>query len=329
MFEKRLCVDMGKEDKGMEMGMRIGILISLFTGFFMLFYKMRVMGHVMEFLRRTRWDMDMASRQRNLAGRRRLLELQREHSPLMALEQRLQYSGLKLRYPGLKAEWWIAGNVVTAVAVFLVGLLFGGIGAAFVSGILAVVAGYLWLRLLCIANLRRVNGSLMKLLDFLGNYSITAAEVTGVFEQVARYMEEPIKSALDTCSYEAQTTGDAGLALLSMAERIEHPKFKELARNMEISLRYCADFSALVTSSKRSLREYLRVTQERKGMLREALVNMALLLGMSVAVLFTVGHLIDISVWWLLTDTVPGRMGLCALAVIFGLFAGQMQKVQG
>ncbi len=312
----------------METWMRIGILVSLFTGFFLLFYKIRVMRRLIAFLRRTRWDMDMASRQRNLAGRRRLLELKKEHSPLVALEQKLQYSGLKLRYPGLKAEWWIAGNVVVAVAVFLVGLLFGGIGAAFVSAALAVGLECLWLRLLCMTNLRRVNGSLMKLLNFLGNYSMTAPEVTGVFEQVARYMEEPIKSALDTCSYEAQTTGDAGLALLSMAERIEHPKFKELARNMEISIRYCADFSALVTSSRRSLREYLRVTQERKGMLREALVNMALLLGMSVAVLFTVGHLIDISVWWLLTGTLPGRIGLCVLAVIFGLFAGQMQRVQ-
>lgn len=79
------------------------------------------------------------------------------------------------------------------------------------------------------------------------------------------------------------------MALLAMAERIEHPKFKELARNMEVSVRYCADFSVLVNSSRRSLREYLRVAQERRGMLREGAINLALLAGMSVVVLLIVG----------------------------------------
>lgn len=98
-----------------------------------------------------------------------------------------------------------------------------------------------------------------------------------------------MKSALDACCYEAATTGDVGMALLAMAERIEHPKFKELARNMEVSVRYCADFSVLVNSSRRSLREYLRVAQERRGMLREGAINLALLAGMSVIVLLIVG----------------------------------------
>ena len=149
-----------------------------------------------------------------------------------------------------------------------------------------------------------------------------------MFSQISRYMEEPLRRVLDECSAEAQTTGDAGLALLSMAEKIEHPKFKELAHNMEISVRYCADFTALVVSSRRSLREYLRVSQERRGMLREAAVNMALLLGMSFVVLLIVGHLTEVSLWTLLTGTVPGRVGTCILLVIFGLFAGQLRKVQ-
>lgn len=80
------------------------------------------------------------------------------------------------------------------------------------------------------------------------------------------------------------------MALLSMAERVEHPKFKELARNMEVSVRYCADFSALVNGSRRSLREYLRVAQERRSMLREGAVNLALLAGMSAVVLLIVGR---------------------------------------
>ncbi len=91
---------------------------------------------------------------------------------------------------------------------------------------------------------------------------------------------------------------------------MEHPKFKELARNLEISIRYMADLTTLVDSSRRSVREYLRTEEERKGMLREAAINMGLLAAMSVFALMTVDRLIDVSVWKIVTDTLPGHLAL-------------------
>lgn len=306
--------------------MKMIIFFILFLGFRLLFARLRMLERGMEMLRKTWWDMDAAARQRTLENRRKLVYLQREHTIWTALERELNYSGLKLRFPGLTAEFCIAGNLAAMAfsAVLLSALWGAGAGAV---GVLVLAAGeYLALHWLRAANMRAVNEHLMKLLDFLGNYSMTAGEVTGVFHQISRYMEDPIKSVLDSCYYEAQTTGDAGLALISMAEKIEHPKFKELARNKEISIRYCADFSALVAGSRRSLREYLRISQERKSLMREAMINMALLLGMSLMVLFSVGYLVQMSVAELLTGTLPGRAGLGVLALIAFLFTAQMRK---
>lgn len=55
--------------------------------------------------------------------------------------------------------------------------------------------------------------------EFLGNYSLTAGEITSVLGQVSKYMEEPLRSAMEECAYEAQITGDHSTALLTMAER--------------------------------------------------------------------------------------------------------------
>lgn len=310
----------------MKTAIYVILFLVLFLGFWMLFRELRMLEYVSGLLRETRWDMDAAARQRTLEGRRRLLYFQQEHSVWTALERQLYYSGMKIRFPGLTAEIWAAGNLaVCALAAVPASIFWGLRGAAVcVCGLMA--AEYLFLGRLRSANLRAVNEHLMKLLDFLGNYSITSGDVTSVFHQVGRYMEEPIKSALDACYYEAQTTGDMSLALLSMSEKIEHPKFKELARNMEISQRYCADFTALVTGSRRSLREYLRMSQERKGMLREALVNMVMLLGLSFVVLMVVGNLVQTSVLFLLTDTPPGRAGLVVAGAICLLFWGQVHK---
>lgn len=269
--------------------MRILILVLLFVGFFLLFRELGTLKYVADALKRTRNGMNAAARQRSLADRQNLLSMQEKHSRWYSLEQQLQYCGVKKRFPGITAEWWLLGNLGAASVLFTLVSAVGGAGTA--AAVLLGCAGLERL-LLCRlrkVNLRRTEENLTKLLDFLGNYSITSGEITGIFGQISRYMEEPVKSALDVCCYEAATTGDVGMALLSMAEQIEHPKFKELARNMEVSVRYCADFSVLVNSSRRSLREYLRVAQERRGMLREGAINLALLAGMSIVVLLIVG----------------------------------------
>ena len=176
-------------------------------------------------------------------------------------------------------------------------------------------------------NYKAVNDNLMKFLDFLGNYSITAGEVTGILNQISKYLDEPLKSVLDECYYEAQISGDTSLALLAMAEKVEHPRFKELVRNMEVSVRYSADFTALVHNSRRAVREHMRTRQERKALVNEALVNMLILAGMSVVILLAVEQLIGVSMRQLMLRTLPGRISLTVIIFIFGLLYLQIRKL--
>lgn len=305
--------------------MKILIFLLLFSGFFLLFHEMRALEYMAGALKKTREGMDAAARQRSLADRQNLAILKENHSFWHFLERQLQYSGIKSRFPGITAEWWIAGNAAAGAGIFIVAAALGNAGTAIGAAVLFGAAEWYGLKKLRELNLKRTEGNLTKLLDFLGNYSVTSGEITGIFKQISRYMEEPVKSALDICCQEAATTGDTEMALRFMAERIEHPMFKELVRNIEVSIRYCADFSALVDSSRRSLRESIGVSQERRGMVREAVINLALLVGMSVVVLFTVERLTGISMRLLLTETWPGRAGLGILLLIFALFRSRLE----
>ena len=62
-------------------------------------------------------------------------------------------------------------------------------------------------------------------------------------------------------------------------------------------------------------------------MLREAFVNMSLLLGLSFVVLAAVGSLVQMPAAVLLTGTLPGKIGLGVLAVIGLLFLGQVSRI--
>ena len=304
------------------------IFLLLFGGFFLLFGRVRWLEMLMRLLQQTREGVDEATRKRLLSSRRNLLALQREHSLWYRLEQNLHYSGWKRRFPFLTAELWMLGNVISIAILFLAGILFFG-KWWWACGVVAVMLGFEWV-LLSLSKMRElhsVNENLLKFLNFLVNYSITAVEITSIFNQVSRYVDEPLKSVLAECCFEAQTTGDAGQALLAMAEKVEHPKFKELVKNIEVSIRYCADFSMLVNGCRKSVREYLRLGEERKGMLREAIISMALLLAMSVFALMTVDGLIQASVWDILCYTLPGRGAVLILLTILALLVRQISKV--
>ena len=309
---------------------RIGVHVLLFClllwSCVLFCIKVRWLDHISNLMHRGKAEMDEAAGKRLLENRRRLLTLQKERSLWYRIEQELNYSGLKRKLPFVTAEVWMAANIF-ATAILTVVLLAGGGWKSTLSGV-AVFWGteYLILYICKVRAFRSVNNNLIKFLDFLGNYSVTAGELTGIFTQISKYVEEPLRSALDECSYEAQTTGDTNLALLVMAEKIEHPRFKELARNMEISVRYCADFSLLVSSSRKSLREYLRLGEERRSMMREALINMALLLSMSGFTLVIVDGLTDVSIWSVLAETPPGHLALGVVGFILFLFVKKLAE---
>lgn len=304
------------------------IFVLLFVGFVLLCNRIRWLEWMERLLRQTRESVEQASRQRLLENRRDLLALRQKHTLWYGLEQELHYSGWKRRMPFLTAELWIVGNVMVASGLFLCFLVLWkhwGIACVIVLASLSVEGIGLWV---CkVKEMQAVNNNLLKFLNFLGNYSITAGEITGIFKQISRYVEEPLKSVLVDCCYEAQTTGDVGGAFLAMAEKIEHPKFKELARNMEVTLRYCADLSLLVMSSRKSIREYLRLGEERRGMLSEALVSVALLLIMSLFSLMTVDKLITVSIWDILRNTMTGRLAIGIVAGTMLLLVRQFYRI--
>ena len=292
----------------------VWIFCLIFTGFLLLFGRIRWVETAKRLLSRTKKGMDQSARLRVLENRHKLQELQRNNTWICRVEEFLCYCGMRRRFPACTPEKWIVGNLLGMTVIF--GVLLGSSGKFQVAILGIMICGameYLFLSTLRAEELRVTNENLLKCLNFLGNYSLTAGEITMVLGQVSRYVEEPLKGALEECAYEAQTTGDSSLALLSMAERIEHPKIKELARN-------------LVDSSRRSAREYLRMEEERKGMLREAGINMALLLGMSVFALLTVDRLIDVSVWKIVSGTLPGHLAVGVYGLILFLF---LRKLYG
>ncbi|MDR0964220.1 MAG: hypothetical protein LBM60_06365 [Clostridium sp.] len=309
--------------------LKLGLFGSLFLGFALFVFWMRKESILRSVYLRTSKSVDEAARRRALTNRRNLFRTQRKKGFLYRLEQKLIFSGLVRRFSFLTAEGWLLMNLSIATALYLgtvllIGNLLMGIGIWFAWWILMeIIMAYSIAR-----NDRIVLSNLMKFLDFLGNYSITAGEISGIFHQICRYFPQPIQSVLEECYVEAQTTGDIRTALLMMPEKIKHPQFHELVRNMEIAIRYCADFTVFVSNSKRAIREYQKARQEQKALANEAMINMFLLLGMSLMVFLCMESLVQISAYNILTSTIPGRIGVFIVLGIILLFIRKVRSLE-
>ncbi len=236
------------------------------------------------------------------------------------MDRALVYSCINRCFPRITTEKFIA--LVTAVDSFV--FITAGIAEGVVTG--AVCAAvflfsvYVCIKLLEIRNLRRTGDDLPRLLDLLGSYAASGAVYSNIFGQISFYMNEPLRTVFDECGAEGRMSGDISLALLTMADKIEHPQFKQLIRNMEITSRHSEDIAGLVSDTRRSLRDYLKESSERKAMLRESAINMVLLLIMSYVVIAISASLSETQVSTVVFASIPGRIMLGVLGAVLMMF---------
>ncbi len=307
---------------------KILVAVELLLAFSLLFWWIRSESIIHNMLRMAYSSIEEAALKRIGDNRRGELLLKKEKGNLYRLEQRIMYSGLLKHFPFLTPELYISLNLLMAMAAYIV---FSILTAKWWTGMIAVavleVLLHFVINILMTGQYNATDEGLLKFLDFLGNYSITSGEVTSVLNQVSSYLEEPLKGTLEECYYEAQMSGDTSIALLSMAEKLQHPKFKELVRNLEITMRYSADFTILVSQSRRSVREYMRMRQERKALASEAWVNIIILAVMTLVILKSVEALIGIPIEQILWQSWVGKGCVAGIVFLLLLFYGQIRAM--
>lgn len=308
--------------------MRYAICFCLYLGFACLFTYFCLGNRLEQFYRKTKNTLKKSNRETILMMRRALLQSQDKNPFWFQVEKCVYYTGLKRRFPFLSGMHLVLGGIVATALLLLLLMPFGFVAALLGCSVFGV-ATFGVLFFLRKREWKQTGQSLMSFLDFLGNYSVTAGEITWIFEQIAPYMKAPVKAALEDCVVEAKMTGDVNMALIAMADRVEHTQFREIIRNLEIGIRYLADFKSLVNTCKRSLRDYEKALREQKSMAMEGMVNFSLLLGMCLLSFFVVNGLIERSVWEILFFTWIGRGTLVFIAGIilaFFLQVGMLEK---
>ena len=223
--------------------------------------------------------------------------------------------------------WMVLMAASTATAYFLVNLLTGSLKKGLIAAAISVATFYLIQKILAHANYKKVDAELIKFVDLLSNFSVTSGEITDIFHQISRYMSAPLSNVLEECYYDARTCGNTSLALYAMADKIEHPMFKRLIRNIEICINYTADFAVIVANSRKLLANDQRAKKQRKSMANENFIDMFIVSAGMFASLIIVDTL-GTGIWQILTDTTLGHICIAAIAIIFVIFGASMASAE-
>ena len=304
-----------------------GIFFLLFAGIYLLMRSLRADENI----RKTAGMMIRRMDERDRLNAVRKRELLRAYSGkenlLGRIDRALVYSGIRMRFPGLGAEKFVAGLTALSAFVFCSSAKSAGLPASLLLTAAFVCLVYVFIRCRQMQMLKKTGEDMPKLLDLLGSFAAGGAVCSNIFGQISIYMNEPLRSAFDECAAEGEMSGDISLALLSLADKIEHPQFKQLIRNMEITSRHSEDITGLVNDTRRSLRDHIRESSARKTMLRESAINMLILLVMSFAVILISSSLAETTPSVVLLQTVPGKMTLFVVAMVLLMYFAQAASI--
>lgn len=317
----------------MEIYLKPILFIFLATAFICFFYELRRSRIIQRKLREAYESLDEAAVERARENKRNILMQESRHKSLA--ERIIEkpgrlfvYSGLERKFPGLTMEIWFLLILVSAAVLYalifwitknvLYGCILAAIYIAFIQCIEMICAFH---------NYKVIDENLIKFLNLLGNYSITTGEITGIFHQISRFLPDPLSSVLDECYYDAQISGDISSALYAMADKIEHPKFKEVVHNIEVCINYSANYKEVVNNSRKIIMDEQRARRERKSMANEASISMLLVSGLFVLAFVIVDKLIEKSIWTILFGTMIGKISIVAVVIIYIYFYFKILKV--
>lgn len=269
--------------------------------------------------------LDEASVERAGTAKRNLLLQQSEEKGfwlrlLERPERRFTYS--RMTYViHMPFELWTVLKCASAALLYFILM---AVGRDVFTGLTGIVLYLLLLNgmefFLAYRNYKSTDENLIKLINLMSNFSATSGEITGIFHQVSRYLPDPLGSVLEECYYDAQTCGDTSVALYAMADKIEHPMFKSLIRNIEVCVQYTANFSVIIDNSRRRLLDEQKAKRERKSMATENLVEMAIISAAMVLMLVLVELLLEVSVWQILLHTMPGHIAIAVIGACYLIF---------
>ncbi len=245
------------------------------------------------------------------------------------LELFLYHSDIRTYLPFLSARLWI----YCCILLFLFCL---GIGTWLRRGwmfsigvsIAMIVGVYSLLSLRRKKNLKRTENDLLEFINLAESFSITEDELLGILLLCGNYMKGPIGRVLQQMERERRKGRASRLILEQLKVKLEHVKWQEFIHNLSVCSAYNSDYNYVFHAARKSVQSYLISKKERASVKRLASLEMLIMLGFGVIIVFMLGNLLEVDIQDLLMDGGIGSVVGIYIAVISLLFWKKINRFE-
>ncbi len=244
-----------------------------------------------------------------------------KESFLLKLDKTITYSNIRKYVPFLNTGIFIFSLVIFSSLALILGTVLSDLSIG-VALALAIILIYISIILfLSNKNYKQVEKNIVSFMNLVENYSKTNNDLIAILGKVYPYLEEPLRSNILEAYQLGRRTGNTDLALERLQNSVQHKYFREIIRNLTICSHYEANYEEIIEDSRSQLMEYLAGKEERAAMVRNARIELIILVATSAVVMYLMGSFIGQNVIAALRGTFIGEVILIYLIGILGAVA--------
>ena len=243
------------------------------------------------------------------------------------IDENIRYSGIQLKYTWLTTELYLVITATVLTMLFIpVSVVGGGIIYGAVSVVALILAAEIYFNIQRRDRYNRVEDELLPLINSIDAYAGATDDIITIFEKTVPVLTGPLKEAVYSAVSRSKQTGSCSEVLRDLEDSIEHPFFKKLIRNLEISSRHSANYKDIITECRYQLDEATGNAKKLEKIYRDGKFDiLAVVICGIVCVLLALVGILDYAVEGFFIQmwrTVPGQiiLILCAASLLISFY---------
>lgn len=235
---------------------------------------------------------------------------------LQHLDNVLVYSGMSIKYHWLNTSTYIVLMIVLSSIVFLLGLAMTThilVGA--IAALLVLLVPYTYMVHLCDVNYRNTENQMQFFVNMVANNSMVTNDIVTVLEDSAKYVNEPICSAIYRAVATSTITGNKDDCIRQLTRELEHPLFVRFIRNLDMSSKNEADYRKVSSDYSEQVDVQIKSLTRLRAIFSNSRGEILLMLAMGFGLLAMVCSLTGATVWQAFVDMSSSVVGILCLVV--------------
>jgi len=205
------------------------------------------------------------------------------------LDDVLIYSGLSIRYEWLNTSTYVVLSIMAGAVAALAGIVFvGNVILGLLIGVITVMVPYVLIVNICDRNYKQTESQLLFFVNMVANNSLTTNDIISVLDTSARFVSEPIRSAILRASSFSKLSekkeSKIDIFVSRLTREIEHPLFVRFIRNLEVCARNDADYRSVARDFGRQAENMIEAMEMQRAIFANGRNTILLLFGFGIVV---------------------------------------------